>query len=166
MSALYAQLEALTTTVAQMRRDVPRKAAGIVGERLRGVITEDEQEDEDLGREDEGGKEGDGDVKMDYAESSDMAEDELRRVLEKHPEWVLRIPFATEEERKRWMEGEMSEVYADALRRLVRLQGDASASAGSEDDDGDEDGDGSSSLAATVGKVERARQAAEVVEKM
>lgn len=126
------------------------------------------EEDEEDKEEDEGGKKVDGDVKMgddddDDAEKeeSGMSEDELRRVLERHPEWVLRIPFGTEEERKRWVEGEMSEVYADALRRLVRLQGDASA--GSEDE---EDGDGSSSLVATVGKVERARQAAEVVEKM
>ena len=154
VSALYAQLEALTTTVAQMRRDVPRKAAGVVGERLRGVMVEEERDEEEEDIEDVG----EGDVKMGEEETGVRAE-ELRRVLERHPEWVLRIPFGTEE-RERWSEGEIGEVFADALRRFVRLQGNGSE--GSED----EDGDGSSSLAATVGKVERARQAAEVVEKM
>lgn len=67
----------------------------------------------------------------------------------------------------------MSEVYADALRTLVRLQGEVDA--GSEEegrgdgdgyDDDEADRDDSLGLATTVGKVERARMAAEVVEKM
>lgn len=68
----------------------------------------------------------------------------------------------------------MGEVYNDALRTLLRLQGTA------EDEEGDggdknksgrgdsasEEGRGVKALATTVGKAERAGRAVEVVEKM
>ncbi|KAL1961258.1 hypothetical protein VTO42DRAFT_3204 [Malbranchea cinnamomea] len=183
VSTLYAQLEALTTTVAQMRRDAPGRAARMYAEALRERMKEDDEEamrddgeGEDEKRRDAQGAEGTGqnkeeaDVKM--SEDSDAgllqstltspSERDLRSALQRYPEWVLQVPFGSDQERERWREGEMSEIYADALRRLVKLQGDASE----DSDDESGNGDGSSSLAATVGKVERARQAAEVVENM
>lgn len=77
-----------------------------------------------------------------------------------NPAWTLDIPLGTDEEAERWRNGDMAEVYENALRTLQRLQGegdtDASKEAGSE----------GNALATTVGKAERAGRAAEVVESM
>jgi kinetochor protein Mis14/NSL1 len=82
-------------------------------------------------------------------------------VLQRHPEWKLHVPFDTEQEASRWADGEMADVYSDALRTLVRLQPELGAAG---DESMEEDAEGKSlGLAATVGKVERARKAAEVV---
>jgi kinetochor protein Mis14/NSL1 len=151
VAALYAQLEALTTTVAQMRRDAPARAARAYADALSKVVEEEDEDELDVQKveEEDDDAEGGGDV------------------LQRHPEWKLQMPFSTEQERERWREGEMAEVYADALRTLVRLQPELGGGVEDEESAGDgEDGDESLGLAATVGKVERARKAAEVVEKM
>lgn len=121
MTALYAQLESLTTTVAQLRRDAPRKAAGAYAEELARVLDEDEEDDGHGQREDDG------------------------RIDLGH------VPGT--EEASRWRDGDMAQTYDDALRTLLRLQGE------------DTEVDGNA-LATTVGKAERAGRAADVVEKM
>lgn len=69
--------------------------------------------------------------------------------------------------------GEMGDVYEEALRTLLRLQGEGGLTGqegGREEEEDDESsgtrGGGVKGLATTVGKVERAGRAAEVVEKM
>jgi kinetochor protein Mis14/NSL1 len=151
VAALHAQLEALTTTVAQMRRDAPARAARAYADALNRAVEEEEEEDDD-----------DEWALQKIEEDDAQGWDEL---LQRHPEWKLQMPFSTEQERERWREGEMAEVYADALRTLVRLQPELGGGA-EEEEEGAGDGDESIGLAATVGKVERARKAAEVVEKM
>ncbi|EEH37483.1 hypothetical protein PAAG_07901 [Paracoccidioides lutzii Pb01] len=167
VAALYAQLESLTTTVAQLRRDAPGRAAGAYAEALRGVMLED---DEDWGEEEGGEGEEQGDVSMldvgegEGGEGGDTAQVrcQRRRRREGHSkqDFTLHVPFgSTEGARRRWIEGGVEEVYANVLKTLVRLQdGDADVQAGGDEVEGD------SGLAATVGKVERARRAAEVVE--
>lgn len=168
MTSLYAQLESLTTTVAQLRRDAPRKAAGFYAEELGRVLGED----------DEGGDEGeDYDYDYDYEctgdggegankqeEDVDMADageqgrlrprsrSQSRKAIKK-PDWKIHVPLSSEAETQRWRNGEMAEVYGDTLRTLLRLQGEA------------DEVDGNA-LATTVGKAERAGRAAEVVENM
>lgn len=129
MTSLYAQLESLTTTVAQLRRDAPARAAREYGDQLKKALEDDQEEEEQEAAVNGGGE-------MD---------------------WDLHIPLGTEEEAQRWKDGEVAQVYEDALRTLLRLQG--------EEEMGDvPDGDGA--LATTVGKAERAIKAAEVVEGM
>ncbi|KAK2763805.1 hypothetical protein FQN54_009423 [Arachnomyces sp. PD_36] len=147
LSSLYAQLESLTTTVAQLRRDAPAKAARGYAEVLMGGLDGDEEDDGDgLGEDGEG--------------------------------WELSVVPELGGEGA----GEMEEVYEEALRTLLRLQGEGRGGGGTatgeeggeEDDDDDETsgtgggggGGGVKGLATTVGKVERAGRAAEVVEKM
>ncbi|PGH01320.1 hypothetical protein AJ79_07957 [Helicocarpus griseus UAMH5409] len=157
VAGLYAQLESLTMTVAQLRRDAPGRAAGGYAEALRGVIEEEELEEEEEEME---------------MEELEMGEGKGKGSGRGKEDFTLRVPFGqTEGARRRWVEGEVGEVYADALRTLVRLQGEAGKDGvegeggeGGEDGDGDDDGDGQRGLATTVGKVERARRAAEVVE--
>ena len=185
VSALYAQLESLTTTVAQMRRDAPARAARMYADALDQAVAGDEMEEDEEGEED--GDDGDEmdtsgpdqDTKMDdakneqqsSAKSSSTRKQDWKRQVEKHPDWALQVAFGSEPERERWRDGEMSDVYADALRTLARLQGEVGVGLGSEDGqanggDDDTEGEDSLGLATTVGKVERARMAAEVVEKM
>lgn len=71
------------------------------------------------------------------------------------PEWTLQTALGTEEEQERWKSGEIAGVYEDALRMLLRLQGEDNAIT--------EAGGEGNALATTVGKAERAGRAAEVV---
>lgn len=126
MTALYAQLEALTTTVAQLRRDAPRKAAGAYAEELARVLDDEHKAAEEENEE----TNGPGGTDIDVGGMS-----------------------ANHAEMSRWKKGDMAETYDDALRTLLRLQGE------------DTEMDGNA-LASTVGKAERAGRAADVVEKM
>ncbi|WEW60462.1 hypothetical protein PRK78_005948 [Emydomyces testavorans] len=164
VTSLYAQLESLTTTVAQMRRDAPVQAAKKYAEALQNALERDDQEE--VGDDDDGGG-----IAIDAmrhrreeSDSKEIASLDWMYVRQQRPGWILDIPFGNERERERWRDGEIGEVYADGLRTLVRLQGEATL--GKDDDDDDGEGDSSKGLAATVGKVERARRAAEVVENM
>ena len=169
MTALYAQLESLTTGVAQLRRDAPRKAAKEYAAQLAQVIKEEEEMTDEGEEREEGAKNdqnGDGsgsgpsteDDAMDVeADSAKTGKHPRRRGLPR-PEWNLKVQLGTDEETERWMSGDMADVYEDALRTLQRLQG--------EDDGDDEPGTEGNALASTVGKAERAGRAAEVVEKM
>ncbi|KAJ5155395.1 Kinetochore Mis14 [Penicillium capsulatum] len=152
VTTLYAQLESLTTTVAQLRREAPRQAAKAYGAQLAALIAEEGAEDQDSDHEDP-------------SEPSEMDVDAengstgpKRRRKSTDPSWTLQVPLGTEEEVERWQSGDMADVYEDALRTLQRLQGegDADTEAGVE----------GNALATTVGKAERAGRAADVVDKM
>ncbi|KAL4958210.1 kinetochore protein Mis14 like-domain-containing protein [Aspergillus filifer] len=181
VTALYAQLESLTTTVAQLRRDAPGKAARGYVEALGKVIEEEdkfgEELDEEEGEEDvemhdattngqtEGEKEGQGE-----GENTTSNKPETRR-RRKQPSkdtqremWNLDIPLGTEQEVSRWRNGEMAEMYENALRTLLRLQGEVVP--GDEDAASTSDGVDGNALASTVGKAERAGRAVEFVEKI
>lgn len=171
MTALYAQLESLTTTVAQLRRDAPQRAAKDYGAELARLIEADD-EDEDMDDELEDKKEGeqnadgedmdetaDGEKKAENGEKSAETQSRgSRRTRRRGPDpaWRLEIPLGTEEEAERWQSGDMAAVYENALRTLQRIQGDADT----------EDNVEGNALATTVGKAERAGRAADVVEKM
>ncbi|EEQ30626.1 conserved hypothetical protein [Microsporum canis CBS 113480] len=172
LTSLYAQLESLTTTVAQMRRDAPLKAAKAYEDALNNaLLNDDEDEDEDMldyeGYGDENNvKHNDTDQEQRRKDEQRKDMDRIQNLLRKHPEWLLQPPEATSQEQERWRDGEMSDVYARSLETLFRLQGEGSG-IGYEDEE--EDGSsysGSAPLARTVGKVERARLATGVVEKM
>ncbi|EGC42264.1 conserved hypothetical protein [Histoplasma capsulatum var. duboisii H88] len=189
VASLYAQLESLTMTVAQLRRDTPRRAAEAYAEALRGVLKEEDEDWEVDGEGDGNGDYGDDggngggnrdgpdvDMKDLDGETTQLRRRERRQGYRNRKEdFTLHVPFGhTEGMKRRWVEGGVADVYADALTTLVRLQGEA-AGVGDVHDCGDEDGDGSGSgsgsggqrgLATTVGKVERARRAAEVVENL
>ncbi|KAL2000735.1 hypothetical protein VTN02DRAFT_2689 [Thermoascus thermophilus] len=185
VTSLYAQLESLTTTVAQLRRDAPKRAARGYADALRRALDEDDAllpDDED---------EVDGDVGMTDADADADAEQQPKMEEDHHdhhrqrqrhrrpekplnPAWKLSLGPLSTGESERWASGEMGEVYNDALRTLLRLQGTAE-----DDDDGESGrrgdsvseeggagGGGVKALATTVGKAERAARAAEVVEKM
>lgn len=168
VTSLYAQLESLTTTVAQLRRDAPKRAAKTYADALTKALEEDDAEAERLDRQAEQGAldRGDKDVEMtddattkmkDGAEGAGVA----AASSAVKPEWKLQVPFSSGNEAERWHNGEMAEIYSDSLRTLLRLQGEVAA--GDENADSEE---GSRALATTVGKAERAGRAAEVVEKM
>lgn len=78
------------------------------------------------------------------------------------PSWELKIPFNTKQEEERWRNGEMANVYSDALRTLLRLQGE---SVGGEETSSSTD-PAPRALATSMGLAERAGKAAEVVEKI
>ncbi|KAJ6005016.1 Kinetochore Mis14 [Penicillium herquei] len=168
VSALYAQLESLTTTVAQLRRDAPRQAAKSYATQLRQLLKEEGEEDEedkDVDESAENTNEKDNGA-MDVDENGDGSSNQKngkqptgssRRRSRRDPEWELQIPLGTREEMERWRSGDMADVYENTLRTLQRLQGEA---------DADEEGPKGSALATTVGKAERAGRAADVVEKM
>ncbi|KKA18076.1 hypothetical protein T310_7976 [Rasamsonia emersonii CBS 393.64] len=169
VTSLYAQLESLTTTVAQLRRDAPKRAAKNYADALTKALEEDDAEAERLDRQAEQGVQdrGDQDVEMtddattktkDGTEGAGAA---MASSSAMKPEWKLQIPFNSDNEAERWHNGEMAEIYSDSLRTLLRLQGEVVA--GDEQADSEE---GSRALATTVGKAERAGRAAEVVEKM
>ncbi|GFF60396.1 kinetochore protein mis14 [Aspergillus udagawae] len=173
VTSLYAQLESLTTTVAQLRRDAPARAAKAYAEQLKKAIEEDEEdmdEDEDVdgehGTENEDGDgEGEEDVPMPDANAQITTQNGPRR-LRRRPSksnsarWNLQIPLGSEHEAERWRSGEMAEVYDDALRTLLRLQGEVVPG------EQVESGPDGNALSSTLGKAERADRAAEVVEKM
>ncbi|KAJ5736188.1 Kinetochore Mis14 [Penicillium malachiteum] len=170
VSALYAQLESLTTTVAQLRRDAPRQAAKSYATQLRQLLKEegeeDEEEDNDVDEGAENTNEKDNGA-MDVDENGDGSSNQKdgkqptgssrSRRSRRDPEWELQIPLGTREETERWRSGDMADVYENTLRTLQRLQGEA---------DADEEGSKGNALATTVGKAERAGRAADVVEKM
>ncbi|KAL4884666.1 kinetochore protein Mis14 like-domain-containing protein [Aspergillus karnatakaensis] len=172
VTSLYAQLESLTTAVAQLRRDAPGRAARGYAEELRKAIEEEALDSED--------EDGDGDVEMggadadakqpqDHsenttAESGPATAKRPQRTTKPRPEWNLEIPLGTEQEAERWRNGEIADAYEDTLRALLRLQGEARPG---EDDAGtDTDGIDGNALASTVGKAERAGRAVEFVEKI
>ncbi|KAF7121582.1 hypothetical protein CNMCM5793_009052 [Aspergillus hiratsukae] len=185
VTSLYAQLESLTTTVAQLRRDAPARAAKAYAEQLRKAIEEDEEDIDEDGDEgvdggdgsenengDEDGEEKDQDEKdvpMPDADADATTQNGSRRVRRrpsklKSARWNLQIPLGSEHEAERWRSGEMAEVYDDALRTLLRLQGEGvpGEQAGSKAEGGPD----GNALASTLGKAERAGRAVEVVEKM
>ncbi|RAK99829.1 uncharacterized protein BO80DRAFT_465842 [Aspergillus ibericus CBS 121593] len=187
VTSLYAQLESLTTTVAQLRRDAPGRAARLYAEQLRRAILEDEDEDEEgqdeeveegLKEESEQSAEGEGgegrDTEMPDAdvngntngnanteEKKTEKKTETRRRPMTRARAKLELSLGSEHEAERWRSGEMAEVYEDALRTLLRLQGEGVPGqelSSAEGPDGN-------ALASTLGKAERAGRAVEVVEK-
>jgi kinetochor protein Mis14/NSL1 len=98
VSSLYAQLESLTTSVAQLRREAPGKAAKMYADTLNGILAEEDAEFESL------------------ITKEDHTTEEA--------EWKLDILFGSEAERERWQNGEMAEVYSETLQTLLRLQGE------------------------------------------
>ncbi|KAJ9319522.1 hypothetical protein DTO271D3_291 [Paecilomyces variotii] len=185
LTSLYAQLESLTTTVAQLRRDAPGRAAKNYAQELKNALREDdeefekeeladerEQDDADLQMtdapktEDEPSNDNDNDNTQNQSNSS-TTQRPLRRSPRIKKEWKLSVPLGTVEEEARWRNGEMAEVYSDALRTLLRLQGEAVV--GDEHDESDSTSSSSrgiKALATTLGKAERAGRAADVVEHM
>ncbi|KAL1854227.1 hypothetical protein Plec18167_000145 [Paecilomyces lecythidis] len=189
LTSLYAQLESLTTTVAQLRRDAPGRAARNYAQELKNALQED---DEEFRKEEEDVDEterDDSDVQMTDAPKTEDGQSNnnnndnnnnhqnqtqngantTQRPLRRSPrikqEWKLSVPLGTAEEQARWRNGEMAEVYSDALRTLLRLQGEAVV--GDEHDESDSaSGGGTKALATTLGKAERAGRAADVVEHM
>lgn len=182
VSSLYAQLESLTTTVAQLRRDAPRKAAKMYAANLRRTIDEEDQEFEqeqqqrqnrykrrridrqkDTGNDDEN-LNGDGDDLQEANENQSQNADNV------DPEWKLDISLGTQAERERWRSGEMAEIYTDTLRTLLRLQREE------EEEEEEQIGHRHSSnamldsdkkaISTTVATAERAEKAAKVVERM
>ena len=177
MTALYAQLESLTTTVAQLRREAPRKAASEYAAQLRRTLEEEDEfgldddkeqgEGEQEDRYDEEAMDEAEDVvsqdkdKAEGAQQSTSSQTRARRPRKRHdPTWTLQVPMGTEEEAERWQSGDMAAAYENALRMLLRLQGEEGVAESSK-----AGGEGNA-LATTVGKAERAGRAAEVVEKM
>ncbi|KAJ5748924.1 uncharacterized protein N7511_010620 [Penicillium nucicola] len=146
VTALYAQLESLTTGIAQQRRDAPRRAAREYAAQLKGLI-QGEVEEEEYDAASGAGTAGDG---MDVDSGSG-----LKGV---DPAWKLEVALGSTEEQERWASGDIAGVYEDALRSILRLQGEGEGEAG--------DGAEGLALASTVGKAERAGRAAEVVESM
>ncbi|OJJ99228.1 hypothetical protein ASPACDRAFT_1856797 [Aspergillus aculeatus ATCC 16872] len=235
VTSLYAQLESLTTTVAQLRRDAPGRAARAYAEHLRRVIEEEMEEAEDVELELEEGEEGEQE-KRDDGMNGVVGEEEEDNGLKEESEGVsldraaedqemtgtetgtataaaaaasrtngegrdtemvdapggaevgamdgsttpppsttttrrsarlarrakLQVPLGTKHEAERWRSGDMAGVYEDALRTLLRLQGEALAGQAATSDVEGADGN---ALASTVGKAERAGRAVEVVEK-
>lgn len=137
VGSLYAQLESLTTSVAQLRREAPGKAAKMYADTLQNVLNDEDAEFDSV-------------VKQEQDESTEVK-----------PEWKLDIPFGSEAERERWQNGEMAEVYADTLQTLLRLQGEYV-----EGDERGSMEASRNALSTTIGKAERAGRAVDVVKKM
>ncbi|PWY72870.1 kinetochore protein Mis14 [Aspergillus eucalypticola CBS 122712] len=170
VTSLYAQLESLTTTVAQLRRDAPGRAAKAYAEQLRRALREDEEEEklEDLDGEEM--KEEEEEEEQSAGQDTEMADagttgttatttQTQRKGPMTRSRAKLEVSLGTENEAERWRSGEMAEVYEDALRTLLRLQGEGV----SVDTSGD--GTDGNALSSTLGKAERAGRAVEVVEK-
>ncbi|KAL4810391.1 Mis14-domain-containing protein [Aspergillus unguis] len=185
VTSLYAQLESLTTAVAQLRRDAPSRAASQYAEALGRAIEEEERELDNY--DDEGEDEEGEDVEMEDAATADQNGNVDGPQPHPQPEaatnantdtdsssakrqrntsgkkkkdsalWDLNVPLGTEQEAERWRNGEIAETYEDTLRTLLRLQGETIP------DDNDDRSD--DALASTVGKAERAGRAVEFVEK-
>ncbi|PLB40867.1 uncharacterized protein BDW47DRAFT_123396 [Aspergillus candidus] len=191
VTSLYAQLEALTTSVAKLRREAPARAAEDYAAELRRAIEGDDGvfgEDGDVDGKGESGEgrvvngdrgdynvngesnnnndEGENsrnDIDMPDADPNNNSTDQpaedtkptqrkpSQRQQQQPQQRTLDIPLGTDQEAERWRSGEMAEVYEDALRTLLRLQG--------------EEEDTQTALSSAVGKAERAGRAVEVVEK-
>ncbi|KAF9251173.1 hypothetical protein DTO006G1_3956 [Penicillium roqueforti] len=187
VTSLYAQLESLNTTVAQQRRDAPRRAAKQYAAHLKKMIEEEEEEYENEDKIGNGGKDADNDTEM--GESTNLqpqSNNENENTIpgqepdgmdidsipngtgsvrtgaqaraKYDPAWTLQAALGTEAEQERWKSGDIASVYEDALRMLLRLQGEGNADT--------EAGVEGNALATTVGKAERAGRAADVVENM
>ncbi|KAE8151013.1 kinetochore protein Mis14 like-domain-containing protein [Aspergillus avenaceus] len=170
VTSLYAQLESLTTTVAQLRRDAPQRAAETYAAELRKAIEEDEQDDlddadflegDDRGRATEDVDMPDVDQQSKHTPDDGTNADSSRKTSSK-ARWDLQVPLGTDHEAERWRTGEMAEVYEDALRTLLRLQGEAVPG---DETSGAEGATDDNAVASTIGKAERAGRAVEVVEK-
>ena len=135
VTSLYAQLESLTTTVAQLRRDAPARAVKEYGDQLKKALLEDDDDN-----------------------NADEAHAEAERAKESET-WNLRVPLGAGEEAQRWRNGDVAQAYEDALRTLLHLQGEEDTSTADAPDT-----DGGDALATTVGKAERAMKAAEVLD--
>lgn len=122
---------------------------------------DDDFSDYDVAGEGGGEKRGEGDVEMEDS-SREQQQQQQRQGEKRRADWKLSFPLGNENEASRWREGEMAEVYEDALRTLLRLQGEVVSG---EEIEG-EDVEDSNAIATTMGKAERAGRAAEVVEKM
>ncbi|KAJ5582257.1 Kinetochore Mis14 [Penicillium sp. DV-2018c] len=165
VAALYAQLESLNTTVAQQRRDAPRRAAKEYAAQLKKIIQEEDEDMDEavdlpgrqLGEENEGADAVSGGMGGDST-ATETGSALSRRDGKYDPAWRLQVELGTEAEQERWRSGDVAAVYEDALRMLLRLQG--------EDGDGAGVGGEDNALASTVGKAERAGRAADVVENM
>lgn len=121
-----------------------------------------EGDDEDGLEDEEFGDTGEEEVaKKEDGEDVEMGDAGLATRRRRHvkPEWKIEVPPGSEHESERWRNGEMAEVYDDALRTLLRLQGEDTDAVSDAGTDGN-------ALATTVGKAERAERAAEVIEKM
>lgn len=180
MTSLYAQLESLNTTVAQQRRDAPRRAAKEYAAQLKKMIEEEEEEYENEEKDTDNdtemgestnlqpqsnnenqnttpGQEADG-MDVDSIPNGTGSVRSRRPRGNPDPAWTLQVALGTEEEQERWKSGDIANVYEDALRMLLRLQGEGNTNT--------EAGAEGNALATTVGKAERAGRAAEVVENM
>ncbi|KAK2743275.1 hypothetical protein FQN57_004964 [Myotisia sp. PD_48] len=189
LTSLYAQLESLTTTVAQMRRDAPLKATRNYEEALRAALQDDDEEDEDLDTYDynfdeipdneipdekqrvkqdplEQGPNSNIDPPLDNISDHNYTcgiknINTIRNIRRKHPDWLLNMPARTALEEERWRNGDMRETYSRAVQTLFGLKGEGGGADGNE-----EDVQKGAALATTVGRVERARRAVDVIEKM
>ncbi|KAJ6083373.1 hypothetical protein N7467_007508 [Penicillium canescens] len=150
VTALYAQLESLTTGIAQQRRDAPRRAAKEYAAQLKQLIKEEVEEEYDGGD-----KNGAGTTSV---PEDGMDVDSAPKEGDAASRWKLETALGTAEEQERWSSGDIAGVYEDALQTILRLQGEGGVGA--------ETGAEGHALATTVGKAERAGRAAEVVENM
>jgi kinetochor protein Mis14/NSL1 len=169
VTSLYAQLESLTTTVAQLRRDAPGKAAKAYADALAEALDECDADAELLDQQqrmanprfvNQDVEMTDGTIPKTEDDADGTTPDASSSAHIKK-EWKLKIPFGTNSERERWHNGEMAEIYSDTLRTLLRLQGEYV--------EGDEEASmdaARKALSTTMGTAERAGRAAEVVEKM
>jgi kinetochor protein Mis14/NSL1 len=138
-----------------MRRDAPANAAKDYANNLLRKLREDD-DDEYNGGEEAVADAGNADVK-EGSGSENEGYGNRRPQFQQSPDWAIHVPLGIAQEKERWCDGEMEDLYVETLRTLARLQGEG-------DLGGPDDGDGSKRLSATVGKVERARKAIEVVE--
>ena len=157
VTSLYAQLESLITTVAQLRRDAPARAAREYGDQLDHALIDD----------------------LSLSQSQSLGENDVDDV----DDWRLNIPLGSDQEAIRWRNGDVASVYENTLRTLLHLQGEREEddefdfeghavdnNINKDRDDSDSEstvtGGGGDALATTVGKAERAGRAAEVVENL
>ncbi|KAI5300695.1 hypothetical protein KEM56_002258 [Ascosphaera pollenicola] len=202
VTALHAKLENLTTDVAKLRREAPKRAAATYAEKLADILKREEaqaqaqaqtQEERSTEPSDESMKDAatplqeiprihipassnrDGTTARPeptwaFPESHRRRSARLRQKRDAvRPEWKLEIPFANAAQQERWRSGDVADVYSNALRTLMQLQGDDRMM-----ESGNVNGDGDVSdsekkrvrraLATTVGKLERSRKAVDVVE--
>jgi kinetochor protein Mis14/NSL1 len=173
--------------VAQLRRDAPKRAAGMYAEALTREFENDEEEEVEadskaegealiaadrsivlVSNEDQSSLDNEPSRKKRKRsgrkpqESSVAAGGEGNANTDERPGWKLDVPFGSKNELERWQNGEMAEVYSQTLRTLLHLQGEVQAQSGR----GDSEESSVTALATTIGKAERAGRAAEVVENM